>query len=85
VPVKTEEAYHEFFNSDEFDKLFEELIVDKLVLSQIMSLLSDKPRLSGEISGILGLSPSEVSRHLKVSAKRGLARYDVNSRCYAPA
>ena len=85
VPVKTEEAYHEFFNSDEFDKLFEELIVDKLVLSQIMSLLSDKPRLSWEISGILGLSPSEVSRHLKVSAKRGLARYDVNSRCYAPA
>lgn len=85
VPVKTEEAYHGFFNSNEFERLFEELIADKLAISQIMSLLQEKPLSSGEISGILGLSPSEVSRHLKVSARQGLARYDVNSKCYALA
>jgi coenzyme F420-reducing hydrogenase delta subunit/NADH:ubiquinone oxidoreductase subunit E len=30
VPVKTEEAYHEFFTSEEFNRLFDELIADKL-------------------------------------------------------
>jgi len=85
VPVRTEEAYHEFFNSDEFERLFEELIVDKLAISQIMLLLRERPLSSGEISEILGLSPSELSGHLKVSARQGLVRYDVNSKCYALA
>lgn len=85
VSDRTEEAYHEFFNSDEFERLFEELIADKLAISQIILLLQERPLSSGEISEVLGLSPSEVSSHLKVSAKQGLARYDVNSKCYALA
>ena len=32
VPVRTEEAYTEFFTSEEFNRLFNELIIDKLAL-----------------------------------------------------
>jgi len=85
VSERTEEAYHEFFNSDEFERLFEELIVEKLAISQIILLLQERFLSSGEISAILGFSPSEVSRHLKASAKQGLVKYDVNSKCYALA
>ncbi len=85
VPVRTEEAYHEFFNSDEFERLFEELIGDKLVISQIMLLLEERPLSTGEISKILGLNPSEVAKHINSSSKQSLVRYDVNSKCYALA
>jgi F420-non-reducing hydrogenase iron-sulfur subunit len=69
APDRTEEAYHKFYSSEEFDRLFEELIANKLAESQIMLLLRDKPRSIEEISATLGLGPSEVSRHLKVSAR----------------
>jgi len=85
VPDRTEEAYHGFFNSEEFNKLFEELIADKLALSLITSLLGEKPLSTGEIADSLGLSPSEVARHMIGSSKQGLVRYDVNSKCYALA
>jgi coenzyme F420-reducing hydrogenase delta subunit/NADH:ubiquinone oxidoreductase subunit E len=69
VPVRTEEAYTKFFTGEEFNRLFDELIGDKLALSQIMALQRERPHSSREISAILGLSPSEVSRHLNVSAR----------------
>ncbi len=69
VPVRTEEAYTKFFTSEEFDRLFNELIADKLVLSQMMLLLRERPLSASEISALLGLSPSEISRHLNVSAR----------------
>ena len=69
VPERTEEAYNKFFTSEEFNRLFNELIADKLAESQIMALLRERPHSAGEISAILGLSPSEVSRHLNVSAR----------------
>jgi len=76
VPVKSEEEYNKFFTSDEVNRLFDELIADKLAISQIMALLLEKPLSAGEISEILGLNPSEVSRHLNVSARQGLVRFD---------
>ncbi len=76
VPDRTEKAYTEFFTSDEFNRLFNELIGDKLAVSQIITLLRERPHSTGEISAILGLSPSELSRHLKISAKQGLVRFD---------
>ena len=69
VPVRTEEAYHKFYTSEEFDRLFNELIIDKLAASQIMALQRERPHSTEEISKVLGLSPSEVSRHLNVSAR----------------
>ncbi|MDP1623276.1 MAG: hydrogenase iron-sulfur subunit [Bacteroidales bacterium] len=82
VPVMTEEAYHEFFSSREFDRLFDELIADKLAISLITSLLREKSLSTGEIADSLGLSPSEVARHMIGSSRQGLVRYDVNSKCY---
>jgi F420-non-reducing hydrogenase iron-sulfur subunit len=85
VPVKSEEAYNTFFASDEVDRLFNELIVDKVALSQIMSLLREKPLSTAEISESLGLNPSEVSRHMSGSSRQGFVRYDESGKRFALA
>jgi len=84
VHFDTEEEYNEFFTSDEVDRLFRELIVDKLTISQILLLLRERPLSTGEMSEILGLSPSEVSRYLNSSAKEGLVRFDEIQKCFVP-
>ena len=85
VPLKSEEAYKKFFTSDETDQLINELIMDKLAISQIMLLLEEKPRSTGEMSELLGLNPSEVSRHLNSSSRHGFVRYDVSQKRFALA
>ena len=85
VPVKSEEEWNKFFTSEEVNRLFNELIADKLALSQIMLLLRKKPLSTGEISEILGSSPSEVKKHLNISARQGLVKYDVNQKRFALA
>jgi F420-non-reducing hydrogenase iron-sulfur subunit len=79
------EEYAAYFASDEINKLFHELIVDKLAISQIMLLLREKLLSTAEISEILGLSSSEVSRYLKSSAREGLIRFDESQKRFAPA
>ena len=76
VRFDTVEKYDEFFSSDEVNKLFQELIVDKLEMSQMMAYLREKPLSTGEISEILGVDPSEVSIHLNSSTRQGLVRFD---------
>ena len=85
VPTRSEEAYNEFYNSDELNRLFSELILDKLAISQITSLLRTRPRSTSEIAETLGLSPSKVSKHLNSSSRQGLVRYDESRKCYALA
>jgi F420-non-reducing hydrogenase iron-sulfur subunit len=85
VPVKSEEAYNKYFTSEEVNRLFNELIGDKLAISQIMLLLRESPLSTGEISEILGLNPSEISRHMKSSSKYGLVRYDETRKSFALA
>jgi coenzyme F420-reducing hydrogenase delta subunit len=85
APSKSEEAYNEFFTSDEVDRLFKETIGTKLAMSQIMLLLEEKPLSTGEISEILGLNPSEVSRHMNMSSRQGLVRYDESQKRYTIA
>ena len=85
VPLRTEEAYHGFFSSDEFERLFDELIADKLAVSLITTLLRKNSLSMGEIAGSLGLSPSEVAKHINDSSKQGLVRYDKRSKRYALA
>jgi len=85
VPFKSEEAYNKFFTSDELNRLFNELIADKLAISQIVLLLRERPLSTGEISEILGLNPSEVSRHMNSSSRQGFVRYDESRKCYALA
>ena len=85
VPARSEDAYYKFFSSAEVNRLFDELIIDKLAVSQIMLLLRKKPLTTGEMSETLGLNPSEVSRHMSSSARHGLIRYDESRKCYALA
>jgi DNA-binding transcriptional ArsR family regulator len=85
VPTKTEEAYNDFFASDAVNTLFNELIADRLAVSQILLALAEKPLSTGEISEVLGLNPSEVSRHMKSSSRQGFVRYDLEQKCYALA
>jgi hypothetical protein len=77
--------YNEFFTSEEVDRLFKELIGDKLEISQIMALLRERPRSTGEISEILGVDPSEASKHLGRSARQGLVRFDDGQKRFVPA
>ena len=85
IPVKSKEKYYEFYSSEEFDRLFKELIVDKLAMSQITALLGKEPLTTGEISDRLGLNPSEVAKYMNTSSRHGLVRYDVDQNRYALA
>jgi len=85
IPIKSEQAYREFYESEELDRLFRELIAEKLTVTQILMLLAEKPRSTREISERLGLPASEVSRHMKSSSRNSLVRYDLEEKCYALA
>ena len=85
APVKTEKAYHDFYTSEDVKQLFDKIIGDKLAISRIVTLLREKPLPTGDISEILGLDPSEVSKHMNSSSRQGLVRYDTESKCYALA
>jgi len=85
VPVKTEKAYNKFFESSEVNTLFNELFGDQLAISQMMLLLGQKPLSTSAIAEKLGMSPSEVSRHINRSSQHGWVRYDENRKCYALA
>jgi F420-non-reducing hydrogenase iron-sulfur subunit len=85
VPHKSEKEYIDFFTSDEFDRLFQQLIGDRLVTSQIVALLRERPLSTGELSEELGLVPSEVSVHLKNSARQGLVHFDEDRKRYVAA
>jgi F420-non-reducing hydrogenase iron-sulfur subunit len=85
VPVKSQAAYDQFFGSEEFQRLFDEAIADPLAAAQIMTLLAEGPLSTGRLSELLGLSASEVSRHLNRSSRQGLVRYDPDRGCYALA
>ncbi len=85
VPERSEAAYNELFASEEVDRLFRDLVAEKLLTSQILALLRLGPRAAGEIAESLGLSPAEVSAGLGASSRQGLVTYDVERSCYALA
>ena len=76
VNVKSVEAVEAFYASDELETMFRELIADKLAICQIMDLLRERPRSTGELSTLLGLSSSEISRHVNIAARQGMCRFD---------
>jgi coenzyme F420-reducing hydrogenase delta subunit/biotin operon repressor len=85
VPTKSEEAYNEFYDSDEVNRLFDDLIANKLAISQILLALEEKPLSTAEISAVLGLSPSEVSKYMNSSSRQGFVRFDLEKKRYALA
>ncbi len=85
VRLKSVEAVEAFYASDEFETLFRELIADKLAICQIMTLLREKPRSTGELCQLLGLSSSEISRHVNIAARQGMCRFDESRHLIAAA
>jgi F420-non-reducing hydrogenase iron-sulfur subunit len=85
VRFDKQEQYDEYFASDEFNRLFEELIVDKLAISRIMLLLRDNPLSARDISDVLGIKANEVSRHLSNSSRLGLVSFDDAEKRFAVA
>jgi hypothetical protein len=85
IRLGTAEEYSEYFRSEEVNRLFQELIAEKVAISEIMALLRESPRSTGEISQILNLAPAEVSKHLNSSARQGLSRFDEDQKRYVPA
>jgi len=85
VRFESKKEYEEFFASDALKSLFKELIMDKLAISQIMVLLQEQARSTGEIADSLGMSPSDVSKHLNSSARQKLVRFDARQKRYALA
>lgn len=85
VHFDTEAGYNEFFTSGAGDRLFRELIVDKLIENQILLLLREGPLPIEEIAETLGLSPAEVSRYLNISARKGMTRFDESQKHFAIA
>jgi coenzyme F420-reducing hydrogenase delta subunit len=84
-PAKSKAAYDAFFTSSEFERLFEELIVNKLAISQITTLLKEKPLSTAAMAEALGLSPSDLSRHINASSRQRLIRYDEAMKSYTLA
>ena len=85
VRFENKQQYEEFFSSDEVKSLLNELIVDKLAISQILVLLQEQALSSREIAASLGMTSSEVSKHLNSSARQRLVRFDEGQNRYALA
>ena len=85
VRFENKAEYEKFFASAELKTLFDNLIADKLVISQIMVLLEGQALSTGEIADSLGMSRSEVSKHLNSSARQKLVRFDDAEKRYALA
>jgi F420-non-reducing hydrogenase iron-sulfur subunit len=78
LPVRSADAYRSFYASPETDRLFRELVADKLAVGEIVALLREGPRSQAELSQQLGLSPSAIARHVKGASKQGFVKYDVS-------
>jgi F420-non-reducing hydrogenase iron-sulfur subunit len=85
APVMSEENYYKFFAGEELQKLFNETIVEKLAIHQIISLLQEGPRNTGEIARNLGFNSSETAKLLGISARQKLVRYDEGQKSYTLA
>jgi len=85
LPAMPEEEYQKFFESEELKRLFKEAVADKLAITQIVSLLREGPLATAEMAKRLGLTPSEVSKHLNTSSRQGLVRYDESRKCFSLA
>jgi F420-non-reducing hydrogenase iron-sulfur subunit len=83
VSGEQEQNTHQFFNSDEVNRIFKETIFDKLAITQMVSLLREGPLTTREIAKGLGLTPSEVSKHLNTSSRHRLVKYDESQKRYA--
>jgi F420-non-reducing hydrogenase iron-sulfur subunit len=76
IHLNSAEEYERYFQRDEVARLIQELIADKIAISQIMDLLREQPRSTAELSEMLGIAPMELSKYMSHSTRQGLTRFD---------
>lgn len=84
-PVRSEDGINQFYEREEANKLFDQLIGAQLESCQILLLLEQGPLTTAQLSEKLGLSSSAVAKQMKSSSSRGLVRYDQERGTYALA
>lgn len=85
VRLENKSEYEKFFASDEITSFFDDLLADKLAISQIMLLLKQQALSTGEIADSLGMSRSDVTKHLNSSTRQRLVRFDQDQQRFALA
>jgi coenzyme F420-reducing hydrogenase delta subunit len=83
VHFQTREEYAQFFESEETERLFSEMVIDKLALKEVLLMLRDGARSPAEIGKLLGVTPVEVARHLQNAARQRLAQFDEEQKRFA--
>lgn len=85
VSPDPEAAHVAFYESEAFDRLFHEVVLDKLETARILLLLEKNAMTTGEISRRLGLDPSTVARHMNDASRHGWIRYDPAQKSFCAA
>ena len=84
VPVKTAEEYQSFFSGGDVDRIFQEMIVDKLEMNRILAALKEGPLSCEEISERLGLNISDVVKYTNSSERQGFLLSDESKKFMLP-
>jgi coenzyme F420-reducing hydrogenase delta subunit len=76
IHLNSAEEYERYFRREDVARLIQELIADKIAISQIMDLLREQPRSTGELAEILGIAQMELAKYMSHSTRQGLTRFD---------
>lgn len=85
VHFNTREEYDAYFDTDEVNRIFNETVIDNLLLKQILLLIQEKDYTNEEISVILGISPAEVAHYLMSASRKRLTEFDESQKRFNPA
>lgn len=76
----TEAEYGRFFEREDVKGLFDELVIDKLNMRELLLLLQEQLIPFNKIAETLSLSPSEMSRLLNTLINKGWLKFDENTK-----
>lgn len=85
VRFDTEAEFDEYFSSEEFSRLFDATIGEKLSTSRILALLGERPHSTTELAELLGMEPASVSTQMKITSRQGLVRFEESQNHYTLA
>ncbi len=80
--LKTEEDHIKYFQREDTKRLIRELIVDRLIMSEIVGLLREKILSTNQIADEVGLGSSEVAKYVNYLSRQGLITYQEPVRGY---
>jgi hypothetical protein len=76
IAGKSEKAYKDFFTGADFNRLYKELIEERLYLAEMESLLAKGPHTLTEISEKTGIGPHHISGYMRSLANYGIINYN---------